>query len=94
MALEFLVELEIRLPSGLSEQERADLLRRETAYGRTLVAAGTIQRIWRITGRLANVGVWTAVDATSLHDAIPGLSMYPWATVTVRALATHPLEVS
>jgi muconolactone D-isomerase len=89
---EFLVEIDIDLPPGMTDDVRADLRDRESAYGQQLVRSGAIQRIWRIPGRLANVGVWTAADASALHELICGLPMYRWAKVTVRPLARHPLE--
>jgi muconolactone D-isomerase len=91
---EFLVEIDIGLPVDMTEDARAELRDRESAYGRQLVRSGAIQRIWRVPGRLANVGVWAAADATELHELICGLPMYQWARVTVRPLAQHPLERS
>ena len=49
-------------------------------------------RIWRIPGRLANVGVWSAPDATALHDALTSLPVFPYMDARVTALATHHLE--
>jgi len=90
---EFLVEIQIDLPTDMTDRQRAVLQDRERTAGRELLASGTIQRIWRIPGRTANVGIWTAPDATALHAALASLPMFRWMTVAVRPLAVHPLEV-
>jgi muconolactone D-isomerase len=90
--VEFLVEIDVRIPPDFDDATRADLAARETARGAELRASGTIVRIWRIPGRRANVGIWSAANATDLHAAIESLPMFPHLTVTVRPLATHPLE--
>jgi muconolactone D-isomerase len=90
--VEFLVEIEVRLPPELPEHERAELIAREQARGRELKAAGAIVRMWRVPGRFANVGVWAAPDATALHEAIASLPLFPYLDVRVTALATHYLE--
>jgi muconolactone D-isomerase len=90
--MEFLVEIEVSLPGDMPEAQRADLMAAEHAHGRELRRRGTIQRIWRIPGRLQNVGIWEAGDATEVHEAISGLPLYPWIQARVTALARHPLE--
>jgi muconolactone D-isomerase len=64
----------------------------ELRRGRELKDAGTIVRMWRIPGRTANVGLWDASDATTLHDAIASLPMFPYLSAEVTPLAVHHLE--
>lgn len=92
--MDFLVELETRLPPEMPAAERESLLAREFARGRELRDSGVIGGIWRLPGRLANVGVWTAPDPGALHLAISSLPLWPWMTVTVTVLAEHPLMSS
>lgn len=87
----FLVEISVELPPAMDAQERAALVAREQERGRALKAAGTIQDMWRLPGRLANVGIWRAPSASALHDAIASLPVWPWARVEVTALADHYL---
>jgi len=91
-AMEFLVQLTVHLPPDLDPDYRAQLLADERDRGRELRAAGTIVRIWRLPGRLANVGIWQADDATALHEAISSLPLFPFIEAEVTALATHYLE--
>lgn len=88
---EFLVEIEIELPASTPDDERAALIAAEGSRGRELRDAGSIVRIWRVPGRRANVGIWSAVDASELHELIASLPLFPWMSVQVRALANHHL---
>jgi muconolactone D-isomerase len=90
--VKFLVEIDVRLPGTLAEEERTQLLEAELERGRELVDAGVIQAIWRIPGALRNVGVWEAGDATQLHEYLTSLPLFPWLTAEVTALADHPLQ--
>jgi muconolactone D-isomerase len=88
---EFLVEIEIELPPQTPEDEHRRLLDAEAVRGRELRAAGSIVAIWRVPGRLANVGVWKAADASELHELLSSLPLFRWMRVDVRALAEHHL---
>jgi muconolactone D-isomerase len=90
--MDFLVEIAVALPAGMPAAERAALLERERQRGSELRAAGTLERIWRLPGRLANVGIWTTPDAEALHAALTSLPVWPHAEITVTVLARHPLE--
>jgi len=89
--VEFLVEIDIRLPADLEDDRRQQLLRAEFARGAVLAEAGILRAIWRVPGRLANRGIWAAADATALHEALVSLPLWPYMTVNVVALARHPL---
>lgn len=90
--MEFLVAIDVHLPDHLSEAEIASLVAAERVRGRELQADGTIQRIWRIPGRMSNVGIWSAPDATALHTALTSLPLARWVDADVTPLAVHPLE--
>jgi muconolactone D-isomerase len=90
--MDFLVEIAVALPAGMPAAERAALLEHERQRGSELRAAGKLNRIWRLPGRLANIGIWTAPDAEALHSALISLPVWPYAEITVTVLARHPLE--
>jgi muconolactone D-isomerase len=89
--VEFLVEIDIRLPHEFGPEERDELAKKESARGAALADSGTIRAIWRVPGRLANRGIWSAPDATALHEAIVSLPMWPFMNVAVTPLARHGL---
>jgi muconolactone D-isomerase len=90
--MEFLVEIETRFGVGMGEAERAEMLASERERALELRATGNLTRIWRIPGRLANVAIWSADDATELHALLASLPLHPWQDVRVTALARHPAE--
>jgi muconolactone D-isomerase len=90
---EFLVRIEIGLPPDMAPEQRQSLQTAEAARGRELREAGTIARMWRVPGQLANVGIWNVADATELHEAVSSLPLFDWMSVRVEPLAEHYLEV-
>lgn len=90
----YLVEITICLPQTLQAADREDLLARELRRGVELRSTGAIQHIWRVPGALRNVGIWTAADASQLHDDLASLPLFPYMTVSVTPLARHPVEVA
>jgi muconolactone D-isomerase len=47
-------------------------------------------RLWRVTGRRANVGIWRAPTTAALHDALASLPLFPYLDIEVIPLARHP----
>jgi muconolactone D-isomerase len=90
--VDFLVEIEVRLPVDLDESRRAALLQDEFERGAALAGAGALRAIWRVPGRLANKAIWTAADATELHTALASLPLWRYMEVAVTPLAQHPLS--
>jgi muconolactone D-isomerase len=84
--------MEIQLPPDLPEEEVHDLRGAEAERAKDLLEAGSIVRIWRIPGRTANVGVWSAADASELHELITSLPLAAWSDIDVTPLARHYLE--
>ncbi|MCB5905918.1 muconolactone Delta-isomerase [Streptomyces pinistramenti] len=89
--MEFLVQVDGSRVYTLPADERDDLIRRERERGRQLLDEGVIQQFWRIPGRRGNVGIWSAVDADALEEALTSLPIWPYADIEVTALATHPM---
>lgn len=90
--MEFLVQITVALPHDMPEERQQELRAAELSTGRDLLRRGTIQRIWRVPGTSANLAIWRAPDADGLHRAISSLPLFPWLTVSVQALASHPVE--
>jgi muconolactone D-isomerase len=91
--MKFLVELESTFPTTMTTEQREAVMAAELRRGLELRAAGSIDRIFRIPGRLANVAIWEVPDADALHALLTSLPAFPYMTVSrAQALATHPLE--
>jgi muconolactone D-isomerase len=90
-AAEFLVRTRVTRPAEVADEQWKQLLEGEYATAAKLVEEGALQGIWRIPGALENVSIWRAEDATALHELLTGLPLYPWADVSVTALARHPV---
>lgn len=90
--MEFLVRFETVVPDSMTSEERERLRGLERARATELREQGILLRLWRVPGRRSVIGLWQAPDATSLHDALASLPMFPWMDATVEPLATHPQE--
>jgi muconolactone D-isomerase len=88
--MEFLVHIKVDWPPDLEGEAFDTLIARERERGAELVGGGAIKRLWRVPGQWANWGVWSAADATALHDALASLPSFRWATIEVHPLAAHP----
>jgi len=84
--MDFLVYMEVtaRIESGDA------LLEKEAERARQLAAAGILRRLWRVPGRRANWGIWVAATTDELHAALASLPLFPYMSITVHPLATHP----
>src|ERR1700748_2459402 len=86
--MDFLVHIEVGRVE--SEEREKQLREKERARGRELADQGIMVRLWRVPGRRANWGIWRAPDVDHLHDALASLPLFPYMTITVHPLATHP----
>jgi muconolactone D-isomerase len=87
---EFLVQMENRLPADFPPDRRAELVAAEAVRARELAEAGILVRLWRVTGRRANVGIWRAPTCGTLHEALESLPLFPWLEIQVTPVSAHP----
>ena len=88
--MDFLVHMEVTGVIEGGSQRQAELYLQESERARELGAMGTLRRLWRIPGRRANWGIWCTGTADELHAALASLPLYPYLTITVQPLASHP----
>jgi muconolactone D-isomerase len=91
--MEFLVN--IRFPDSshrLSPEAHAELVVKERQHAAGLAAEGKLLRMWRVPGRRENWGLWSADDATELHQTLSGLPFWPYMDLDVYPLAQHPVD--
>ena len=77
-------------PSHAAAWRRAELFRAEAARARELASAGILVRLWRVTGRRANVGIWRAASTAALHDALASLPLFPYLDIQDTPLPRPP----
>jgi muconolactone delta-isomerase len=84
--MDFLVQMEVvaQIDSG------DELLKKEAERARQLAEAGILRRLWRVPGRRANWGIWVAQTTDELHAALASLPLFPYLSITVHPLASHP----
>jgi len=88
--MEFLLHIKVTFPPDGDPEEKARRIAAEGIRARELAAQGVIKRVWRIPGQWANYGIWEAPDATTIHNAVTSLPMWPYLEVEVTPLAAHP----
>ena len=90
--MEFLLHIKVTFPPDGDPEEKARRIKAEGERAKELTELGIIKRIWRIPGQWANWGLWEAPDATTIHDAVTSLPMWPYLEVQVHPLGAHPSD--
>ncbi|VVE61298.1 Muconolactone Delta-isomerase [Pandoraea captiosa] len=91
--MEFLLHISFRPLLALSETKQAQVVQAEREAADRLRKAGRLVRLWRVPCRPENMGIWSAADATDLHDMISTLPAFPFFDeIKVTPLAEHPVE--
>ncbi len=84
--MDFLVHMEVTAQVDSGDE----LLKKEAERARQLAEAGILRRLWRVPGRRANWGIWAASSIDELHAALASLPLFPYLSITVHPLASHP----
>jgi len=50
--------------------------------------------LWRIVGRYSNISIFDVGSNDELHDILSSLPLYPFMTIQVTPLATHPSDLA
>lgn len=87
----FMLNIDVTIPPEMPQAEKDKLRERENARALQLVAEGTMLRIWRVVGRVANFSLWQADSLEALHAAVGSLPMFPYMKIEVTPLINHPV---
>ena len=68
--MRFVLNIQVRLPGEWSQEQRADLVRRETEAAVELMHRKVLRRTFRIVGQLANFSIWEAATPEDLHAVL------------------------
>ena len=89
----FHVHMSVDIPPDLDPEVRADVVAREKAYSQELQRAGRWPHLWRIVGEYANISIFDVESNDELHELLSGLPLFPYMTIRVTPLATHPSAI-
>ena len=87
----FLLKIDVSIPPEMPQADKDRLRERENARALKLIEEGTLVRIWRIVGRVANFSIWQADTLEVLHDAVGSLPMFPYMKIDVTPIINHPV---
>ncbi|WP_306319744.1 MULTISPECIES: muconolactone Delta-isomerase [unclassified Streptomyces] len=89
----FAVKMDVRIPTDLDPQVRADTIAREKAYSQDLQRKGVWRHIWRCAGQYSNLSVFDVRDNDELHAVLWELPLFPYMSLEVTPLAEHPSAI-
>ena len=91
--MEYLIDFTIDIPAGTPATEVDQRSQAEADRVSVLATEGHVLRVWRPTpddGRWRATSLYRADDEAELNAILESLPLYPWMTISVRALAPHP----
>ena len=89
----FMVHMIVEIPDTLPADEAARIKAEEKQYSQDLQRSGKWPHIWRIVGEYANVSIFDVESNDELHDILSKLPLFPYMSITVTPLATHPSAI-
>lgn len=90
----FAVTMDVAIPTDLDPDVRQETLAREKAYSQELQRGGEWVSIWRCVGQYSNLSIFDVKDNERLHEILWGLPLFPFMTIKVTPLATHPSDIN
>jgi muconolactone D-isomerase len=87
----FMLRIDVSVPPGMAQADKDTLRERENARAMQLVEEGTLLRIHRIVGRVANFSLWQEASLEALHEKVSSLPMFPYMKIDVTPLINHPV---
>lgn len=92
--MEFLVELDVRIPGGTPESEVKDRQNAEAAAAAELVKDGNLVRLWKrrpvSAGETRALGLYRAGSESELNGLLGALPLRGWMNLTITPLEPHP----
>ena len=89
----FAVRMDVDLPRDLDPTVKQETVAREKAYSQQLQRAGEWRHIWRVVGQYSNISVFDVSSNERLHEILWGLPLFPYMTIEVTPLASHPSAI-
>jgi muconolactone delta-isomerase len=93
VTVDYLVEMTTTVPEGTTEEQVADMRRREAVNSERLAAEGSLLRLWRPPlqpGEWRTFGLFSAPDADALASVLATMPLRVWRHDVATPLAPHP----
>ncbi|EJW11342.1 Muconolactone isomerase [Rhodovulum sp. PH10] len=89
----YMVHMNVEIPADMDKAKADEIKATEKAYSQKLQRDGRWKHLWRIVGEYANVSIFDVASNDELHQLLSGLPLFPYMTITVTPLATHPSAI-
>jgi len=89
----FHVRMDVAIPHDLDPAVRAELVAREKEQALEIQRSGAWPQLWRVVGEYANISVFDVASNDELHELLSSLPLFPFMTIGVTPLATHPSKL-
>ncbi|MBC3191835.1 muconolactone Delta-isomerase [Pseudonocardia sp. C8] len=86
----FHVRMDVAIPHDLDPERRAEIVGEEKARALELQRSGVWPHLWRVVGEYSNISVFDVGSGDELHALLSSLPLFPYMTIKVTPLATHP----
>ncbi len=90
----FHVRMDVAIPHDLDPDVRAETVAREKARALEIQRSGKWPHLWRIVGQYSNISIFDVESNAELHEILGSLPLFPFMTITVDPLTTHPSDLA
>lgn len=89
----FHVRMDVAIPHDLDPDRRAAIVTEEKARALELQRSGVWPHLWRVVGEYSNISILDVGSGDELHALLSSLPLFPYMTIKVTPLATHPSDL-
>lgn len=89
----YMVHMQVNIPRDLDPVLVARIKADEKEYSQSLQRDGRWPHIWRVVGEYANFSIFNVDSNEELHKLLSGLPLFPYMSIKVTPLATHPSAI-
>ncbi|MEU6700789.1 muconolactone Delta-isomerase [Pseudonocardia sp. NPDC046786] len=89
----FHVRMDVAIPHDLDPELRTEIVTTEKTRALELQRSGVWPHLWRVVGEYSNISIFDVGSGDELHDLLSSLPLFPYMTIKVTPLATHPSDL-
>ncbi|MBW0103564.1 muconolactone Delta-isomerase family protein [Pseudonocardia sp. KRD-291] len=86
--------MDVAIPRDLDPDVRAETVAKEKARALEIQRSGRWPHIWRVVGQYSNISIFDVESADDLHELLWSLPLFPFMTITIAPLTTHPSDLA